>query len=73
MPGKHSPSERRERPDTDVARNEPVNKKQNQTNNSNRTGEINRGNTINTGYSQRGDELHTKKSVTGSDADGQAE
>ena len=47
--------------------------KRNQTNNSNPTGEINRGNTRNIGSNKASNELHTKKSVTGSDADGQAE
>ena len=75
MPGKNKPNERRPRPDTDVARTgKEKNKNQNQTNiSNNKTGEINRGNTIHTGYNQDTNELHTKKSVSGSDSDGQAE
>jgi hypothetical protein len=44
-----------------------------QTNTSNNTGEMNRGNTMNIGNNPRSGELHTKKSVSGSDSDGQAE
>jgi hypothetical protein len=47
--------------------------KSGQTNTSNDTGEINRGNTMNIGGNARSGELHTKKSVSGSDSDGQAE
>ncbi len=73
MAGKNKPSDKRSRPDTDVSRTDRS-KDRNETNNSNtRTGEINRGNTMNTGYTQQSDELHTKSGVTGSDADGQAE
>ena len=73
MPGKKKPNEKRTRPDTDVS-GSGREKPQKQTNISNsRTGEINRGNTIHTGYNQDTNELHTKKSVSGSDSDGQAE
>ena len=73
MPNKDRRNEPRRRPDTDVSRQQG--QKNRKTNNSdNNTGEMNRGNTMNTGYNnQQTDDLHTKKSVSGSDADGQAE
>ena len=70
MPGKNKPT--KTRPDTDVSRIDKS-KNRNQTNISNNTGEINRGNTINTGTPHQTTELHTKKTITGSDSDGQAE
>jgi hypothetical protein len=64
----------RTRPDTDVNRRHPSpplgnRNKQSSDNN----GAVNSGNTINSVRSRDTGELHTKKSVTGSDADGKAE
>ena len=59
--------------DTHMTPPNPGRRNKNQTNNSDNTGEINRGNTINIGSNRNTGELHTKKSVTGSDSDGQAE
>ena len=73
MRGKKRTDHPRSRPDSNESRKENA-MNRNQTNNSDRnSGEINRGNTRNTGYNQQSGELHTKKSVMGSDEDGQAE
>jgi len=60
-------------PDTHVANPKPNQKNTNETNNNTNTGAINSGNTINSGRSRETGELHTKKGVTGSDSDGQAD
>jgi hypothetical protein len=62
----------RPKPDTHVAKTQPMQKNDNETNNNRNTGAINSGNTINSGRSRETGELHSKKGVTGSDADGQA-
>jgi hypothetical protein len=73
MAGENKPNEKRPRPDTDVSRRQGPKDKQQSNNSDSKTGEINRGNTQNIGYSQQPNELHSKKNVTGSDSDGQAE
>jgi hypothetical protein len=64
----------RTRPDTDVNRRHPSPASGNRNRRSGENnGAVNSGNTINSVRSQETGELHTKKSVSGSDSDGQAE
>jgi len=64
----------RTRPDTDVNRRypSPTSGSRNRQSGDN-NGAVNSGNTINSIRSRDTGELHTKKGVTGSDSDGQAE
>jgi hypothetical protein len=62
----------RSRPDTDVPRASDT-RKNKHTINARNNGAVNSANTIGSVRSRETGELHTKKAVTGSDSDGQAE
>jgi phosphoglucomutase len=62
----------RSRPDTDVPGTSGTRKNKN-TMNTRNNGAVNSANTIQSVRSRETGELHTKKTITGSDSDGQAE
>ncbi len=65
--------ENKPEPDEHVAKSQPMQKNPKESNNNANTGAINSGNTINSGQNRKTADLHTKKGVTGSDSDGQAD